>query len=129
MLTVVITFLDKLDESYEDVKDERARVVITNVLKDVSDSEQLAYQPYSPTSDPSRPANHFEELKSKQKQEQTKFFQKLMSELQVDQKPTNVNTDKKFYNVDAIQDEPVLSHTYDPIKPTSPIPKKHETNR
>ena len=61
-----------MDESYEDVKDERARVVITNVLKDVSDSEQLAYQPYSPTSDPSRPANHFEELKSKQKQEQTK---------------------------------------------------------
>ena len=70
--------------------------------------------------------SHFEELKSKQKQEQTKFTQRLLHDLELDHNKINntPNLDKKFLNVDMIQDSPVPSHTHDPIGHQSPIPRK-----
>ena len=120
-----------MDESHEEAID-----VITNVLRDVSANEQLAYQPHSPGSDPldSRPPlNHFEELKSKQMHEQSKFHQKLMHELEIERnKPSSVSnkpSEKKFYNVDAIQDEPVPVQVLDPLQQSPVIPRKrHESS-
>ena len=121
----------KLDESHEEAID-----VITNVLRDVSANEQLAYQPHSPGSDPldpRPPLNHFEELKSKQMHEQSKFHQKLMHELEIERnKPSSVSnksSEKKFYNVDAIQDEPVPVQVLDPLQKSPAIPRKrHESS-
>ena len=70
--------------------------------------------------------SHFEELKSQQKQEQTKFTQRLLEDL--DQEKNKVeeksNVDKKFLNVDMVQDDPVPSYTHDPTGSQSPIPRK-----
>ena len=120
-----------MDESHEEAID-----VITNVLRDVSANEQLAYQPHSPGSDPldpRPPLNHFEELKSKQMHEQSKFHQKLMHELEIERnKPSSVSnksSEKKFYNVDAIQDEPVPVQVLDPLQQSPAIPRKrHESS-
>ena len=120
-----------MDESHEEAID-----VITNVLRDVSANEQLAYQPHSPGSDPldpRPPLNHFEELKTKQMHEQSKFHQKLMHELEIERnKPSSVSnksSEKKFYNVDAIQDEPVPVQVLDPLQKSPAIPRKrHESS-
>ena len=72
--------------------------------------------------------SHFEELKTKQKQEQKKFTQRLLHDLdleksqKVDKKAKNA--DKKFLSVDSVQNEPAPAHTHDPIRHHSPIPKE-----
>ena len=72
--------------------------------------------------------SHFEELKTKQKQEQKEFTQRLLHDLdleksqKIDKKAKNV--DKKFLSVDSVQDEPAPAHTHDPIRHHSPIPKE-----
>ena len=72
---------------------------------------------------------HFEELKAKQKQEQCKFQERLMQEIAFEeaQNAHNREHERKFYNVDQMQNVPVPIHTYDPVH-HSPIPKKrHES--
>ena len=64
--------------------------------------------------------SHFEELKTKQKQEQKEFTQRLLHDLDLE-KSQNVdkkakNVDKKFLSVDSVQDEPAPAHTHDPIR-------------
>lgn len=82
-----------------------------------------------------KPMSHFEELKLKQKQQQGRFHEKLMQELELEQiKSSHMSCrgeslERKFINVDCIQDNPPPAQTYDPIH-HSPIPKKrHESGK
>lgn len=77
---------------------------------------------------PNNAQSHFEELKQKQKQEQSKFHQRLIDELEIEKGKNN--SSRKFLNADSVQDEPVPSHTYDPIHQSNPLPRKrHQSAR
>ena len=57
-------------------------------------------------------------MKSKQKHEQKQFTERLLHDLDLEKSQRidkKANLDKKFLNVDQVQDVPVPSHTHDPI--------------
>ena len=71
--------------------------------------------------------SHFEELKSQQKQEQTKFTHRLLHDLDQEKSKVEKNksyVDKKIVNADSVQNQPVSTYTHDPIGSHSPIPRK-----
>ena len=52
-----------------------------------------------------------------------------MHELEYESHPkSSSEVQKKFYNVDQIQDDPVPCHTYDPIHQPNPIPRKRNVS-
>ena len=106
----------KSNESFDDP--DSAREVLNTVLKDVKPNQTKEV------------SEHFQELKAKQKADQSKFHSKLMHEFEYNQQCHNENPhQKKFYNVDQIQDDPVPCHTYDPIHEKSqPIPRKRNVS-